>query len=635
MSPPRYEQDALDPELFDEVQEGEEGQLFGEAEDSSDDPSSAEYEGDPSSAEYEPEAEFDSELDPELFEGGVSLGLTALIAAKIGAGQRDVNALTNDAFFTQHPELPRVPLKRGQEALMKEWKALRDELVQPLLDRAPGAGTIASAGDGSFADDTTPHEPLGTLVFSAPKQKPLRYTFTRDDLVAAAKMMIGESGGDDNPYNRGTLWALINRYAFLRNKTPSWGSFAGFLKAYSQSLRPIAKWVSVKELVAKCNSTFSNKECHFRPTSTELYPGTKIPMGTTKRIYETLKTPWNKLPVSARKLAFATLTGQIPNPIGNATDVADTKVYYARKFGQRPTREQWRQYTQNYADTNGFVWSEDSIPFDQFAKHALFTKAFAKDFPAGAARILPPAAGAPAPAPVPAPTPRTPAKPTATSPVVAPPPPPAGGYDGKKPAPGTTQSRKSWEVTPPLTNAPGNRSRAAYDQVLNQFAAGVNPRYAQKRNDAGRIVSTYCNIFVWDATRAMGAEVPHWTKKNGDPSNRNDKAANELNANALNDWLHQHGPRFGWRQVTLQEGIDLANKGYPIVASWKNKEKKPGAKRAIGHIAMVRPGTPHPEAGPWMAQAGGVNANYIRMFHAGGQKGVWKKTTAVEIFAHE
>ena len=58
----------------------------------------------------------------------------------------------------------------------------------------------------------------------------------------------------------------------------------------------------------------------------------------------------------------------------------------------------------------------------------------------------------------------------------------------------------------------GNRSAANYNAVLDQFSVGNNPRYARRNGN------TYCNIFVWDATRAMGAEIPHWVDQQGRPA---------------------------------------------------------------------------------------------------------------------
>ena len=192
---------------------------------------------------------------------------------------------------------------------------------------------------------------------------------------------------------------------------------------------------------------------------------------------------------------------------------------------------------------------------------------------------------------------------------------PSGGiiYDGKTPAPGTVEKRQWLPCNPPLRGDPSKRSAALYDNVINQFAVGVNPRYAHKDG------STYCNIFAWDLTSAMGAETPHWVSKGGDPVPP--YKGSELNANAMNSWLNNHGGRFGWQKTSLSEAVDAANRGCPVVASWNNGG-------GIGHIAVIRPGAASASEGPWMAQAGARNSNFIRMYS------VWKKSANVEPWVH-
>lgn len=170
---------------------------------------------------------------------------------------------------------------------------------------------------------------------------------------------------------------------------------------------------------------------------------------------------------------------------------------------------------------------------------------------------------------------------------------PGGTYDGSTPAPGTTSTRAWVPSQPPLTNQAGNRDPNTYAQVLNQFAVGNNPRYARRDGN------TYCNIFSWDATRAMGAEIPHWVDPSG--ASTGVGQGRELDANGTNQWLHTHGADHGWRQVTAEQAQHLANQGQPAVASWRNPS-------GIGHIAMVRPGE-LTQGGPATAQAGSHNFN--------------------------
>jgi len=169
-------------------------------------------------------------------------------------------------------------------------------------------------------------------------------------------------------------------------------------------------------------------------------------------------------------------------------------------------------------------------------------------------------------------------------------------YDGRRPAPGTTSRRASRYSNPPLTNSvQQGRNRNTYDQVINQFGVGTNPRYTPRNGN------TYCNIFVWDVTRAMGAEIPHWVQRDGTPARPFDRGARELSANGTVRWLNRHGARYGWRRVTADEAQRNANRGRPTVVVMP----RPGG---TGHVAIVRPGVNGPR-GPAMAQAGARNFN--------------------------
>ena len=145
----------------------------------------------------------------------------------------------------------------------------------------------------------------------------------------------------------------------------------------------------------------------------------------------------------------------------------------------------------------------------------------------------------------------------------------------------------------PVQNQPGQRNAHRYDQVLNQFGVGSNPRYRPRGGN------TYCNIFVWDATRAMGAEIPHWVDQQGNPA-CGPLRRGEMDANDTNRWLNRQGAAAGWRRVSASRRSGTPTAA-PAVASWKN----PGG---IGHIGMVRPGEIN-SRGPAMAQAGSRNFN--------------------------
>jgi len=169
----------------------------------------------------------------------------------------------------------------------------------------------------------------------------------------------------------------------------------------------------------------------------------------------------------------------------------------------------------------------------------------------------------------------------------------SGQFNGTSAAAGTTNTQAWIPVEAPLKGEPSNRNADTYADVIDQFAVGGNARYQPRDGN------TYCNIFAWDVTKAMGAEIPHWVDGAGNPTSVGQ--GRELDANGGHLWLQNNGPRHGWREVSAEEAQALANQGHPTVASWHN----PGG---IGHIAVVRPGEVTGN-GPAIAQAGGTNFN--------------------------
>ncbi|MFP2932068.1 peptidoglycan-binding protein [Pyxidicoccus sp. 3LG] len=172
-------------------------------------------------------------------------------------------------------------------------------------------------------------------------------------------------------------------------------------------------------------------------------------------------------------------------------------------------------------------------------------------------------------------------------------------YDGSKPATGTTNTNAAQVTNPPLKGDPKNRNADTYNQVINQFAVGNNPRYTPRDSSGDGVKDTFCNIFLWDVTRAMGAEIPHWVDANGNSVAPG--KGREMNANATVDWMKKHGESKGWRKVSAEEAQKMANAGHPSVALWKNPS-------GIGHVGVIRPGEVTSQ-GPAMAQAGGSNFN--------------------------
>ncbi|MGI6151293.1 MAG: hypothetical protein ACOYIR_05015 [Christensenellales bacterium] len=198
------------------------------------------------------------------------------------------------------------------------------------------------------------------------------------------------------------------------------------------------------------------------------------------------------------------------------------------------------------------------------------------------------------------------------------------GFSAANALPRTLTAPPHIPVCPAITSDASQRSAQAYADVINQFRVETNPRYAVNQKGRG---DTYCNIFVWDVTSAMNAEIPHYyNAETGAPMKRGEQDARAMNANAMFDWLKEFGEEYGWREVTAEEAQHLANAGHPVVTALK----RPGAH---GHVQIVCPskdGTFNPQKGVTVAQAGSNLTRYSHITDILGSSSLSK----VSYFAH-
>lgn len=139
--------------------------------------------------------------------------------------------------------------------------------------------------------------------------------------------------------------------------------------------------------------------------------------------------------------------------------------------------------------------------------------------------------------------------------------------------------RPRWEpVSPPVRSTAAARSGEALLAVVAQFEVETSPRYRAEIRDDRR--ETWCNIFAWDVTRALDAEVPHWVDRAG----RGVRAGRgrELTANATVRWLETHGAARGWAEGDAASAVGAAEAGQPVLAVWQNPD-------GHGHLAVVVP----------------------------------------------
>ena len=163
--------------------------------------------------------------------------------------------------------------------------------------------------------------------------------------------------------------------------------------------------------------------------------------------------------------------------------------------------------------------------------------------------------------------------------------------DGETPLPEVI-SRDAWRaIDAPVQSRSGRRSAGLYRRVIDQFAVAANPRYAPDPGDKVR-----AHIFIWDVTRAMNAEVPHFV------------GAREQNLNQTCDWLRLDSHGVGWRRADAPGAIAAANKGLPVLVLPKEIKLK--------MIAIVRPGDPDPDGNPYLSAAGHQRGNRLTISEA-------------------
>ena len=158
------------------------------------------------------------------------------------------------------------------------------------------------------------------------------------------------------------------------------------------------------------------------------------------------------------------------------------------------------------------------------------------------------------------------------------------------------------------------RSPEACAEVLTQFSVESSARY----QPVGK--TTFCNIFAWDWSRAMGAELPHWTDSDHEACTAGIPGATETTANQLHDLLLSKPGRWGWMENSEKAVAVLAADGHPAVVLWRNPD-------GPGHIAVVEPLPITP--GFRVAQAGAVCGRQFSL------RSVFSGNKQLRFFAHE
>ena len=123
------------------------------------------------------------------------------------------------------------------------------------------------------------------------------------------------------------------------------------------------------------------------------YPGTSVPKGQLGRFLRLQRTPWQELPPAARALALRALTGGQPNPgIGNASEFADTAVYFKDRNKRGPDEAEWRRFTIDFPRSAGkkWTWIGDVPGLAQYRRNTFYFDDRVHGLAPGAVRVLPP-----------------------------------------------------------------------------------------------------------------------------------------------------------------------------------------------------------------------------------------------------
>ncbi len=123
-----------------------------------------------------------------------------------------------------------------------------------------------------------------------------------------------------------------------------------------------------------------------------------------------------------------------------------------------------------------------------------------------------------------------------------------------------------------IYNSELRRSREAWEKIVNYFNVDdpENIRYNARNG------KTYCNIFLSDVLRAFEIPIPHFF------------ANGQTYANQIYDYLAAGGEYplknnrfYEWKEVTIDEAGEYAEKGIPVVFTIKN------LTGGSGHVALI------------------------------------------------
>ncbi|HHT9126836.1 MAG TPA: hypothetical protein ACFYD6_13625 [Candidatus Brocadiia bacterium] len=234
--------------------------------------------------------------------------------------------------------------------------------------------------EGTPVTSDMPRGPFGTLNIATLERFRFTYVFTPEDVLWTSRFIVGEAGGRNDMDNQAVIWAMFNRYAFFTHKY--YKTFHNFIRAYSTPLQPVLRsWGAAKRHMHK--PEFVRTGGYYAP------PHDNIPRGQLRRFLRLQTTSWSQLPESARSLAEQAMKGGVLNPIDNASEFGSTYVYFHDRYRRYPSNDEWRQFTEAYARSKGWIWI-GQVPGLNQKKNTFFVQKRVANLPQRIVRVVPP-----------------------------------------------------------------------------------------------------------------------------------------------------------------------------------------------------------------------------------------------------
>lgn len=182
-----------------------------------------------------------------------------------------------------------------------------------------------------------------------------RYELTSNDLDWASRMN-GEEGGNA----AANLWTMAQRFAMLR---PG-GSFASFIRAYSQPINP--KWLASGEFCRAGGRYAGTDPCDVRRLERRAHAQNQNTRYPAERAYVEL---WAR--------------GGVPNPVPAAVHFADPSVSSSCLHEARCTQTVMRDGNWYMTAPGSADWDPDFVTIDGVGTAGYGTPVFVRDFMIG------------------------------------------------------------------------------------------------------------------------------------------------------------------------------------------------------------------------------------------------------------